>query len=111
MKFTECEKQHARSTLCRIGYDWTISDTEYACKVLGHPELKESDTSNYHKWAEPYPRRCYCGEVGYTSDGRFYANKSSHPELMKQIFPDGGRTLGRGWWRDERPDYGTTRVS
>jgi hypothetical protein len=56
---------------------------------LGAESVSEEDSHNYHKWSEPYPRRCYCSVVGYTDHGRFYANEMSdqHFKLMKGIFP------------------------
>lgn len=76
--------------LRREGYNFALSDVEEACKELDHPELTEDDTSNYHKWAEPYTRRCYCGAVGYTNEGRFYACKVSEEfvTLMKKFNPE-----------------------
>ena len=80
----------AQYILLEKGYNWALSDVEEACAFLDHPELKEDDGSNYHRWADPYPRRCYCSEVGYTETGRFYANKMSeeHLAVLKNIFPD-----------------------
>ena len=76
--------------LSRNGYNYALSDVEDACKFLDHPELDETDTSNFHLWAEPYTRRCYCGAVGYTDKGRFYAVRpsESHIQLMQKINKD-----------------------
>ena len=86
------QQREAWATLAQYGYNWALSDTEDACATLDHPELKPEDESNYHKWAEPYPRRCYCGEIGYTDKGRFYANKldEAHLKILQEIFPDKG---------------------
>ena len=83
-------EETARYILAISGYNWALSDVESACEFLDHPELKEDDTSNYHKWAEPYPRRCYCSAIGYTNKGRFYACNSSEVRtaMMKELFPD-----------------------
>ena len=80
--------EESKRTLESLGYNWALSDVQLACASLGHPELAADDIANYHKWAQPYLRRCYCGEIGYTNDGKFYANKSSHPDLMKKMFPE-----------------------
>lgn len=94
-RYAACEKEHAMEILSLIGYNYALSDTQYACKVLGHPELKPTDPENYHKWAEPFPRRCYCGAIGYTDAGRFCAVKSSHPEVMKKLFPGWRENFGK----------------
>lgn len=93
-RYTACEKERAMEWLANQGYNYALHDVQCACKVLGHPELTTQDTSNYHKWADPYPRRCYCGAIGYTSEGKFYAIKSSHPEMMKQLFPGWRENFG-----------------
>jgi hypothetical protein len=79
----------ARYILNEKGYNYALSDVEEACEFLDHPELTEEDSYNYHKWSDPYPRRCYCSVVGYTDKGRFYANQISEEQLkvMKNIFP------------------------
>jgi hypothetical protein len=79
------------------GYNWALSDVEEACAFLDHPELKEEDTTNYHKWSEPYIRRCYCSAIGYTEEGRFYANDLSpnRVEVMRKIFPYFENKFGR----------------
>jgi hypothetical protein len=86
----ENAKNFAWSVLSHLGYNYALSDVEDACQYLDHPELIESDKSNYHKWKEPYPRRCYCGAIGYTDHGRFYAINASesHQKLMRSIFPN-----------------------
>ena len=83
-------ERFAWSVLSHLGYNYALSDVEDACQSLDHPELTESDKSNYHRWAEPYSRRCYCGAVGYTDCGRFYAINASesHQKVMRSIFPD-----------------------
>jgi len=76
--------------LGRSGYNYALSDVQEACGHLDHPELKEEDTANFHEWAGPYTRRCYCGMIGYTDAGRFYAIQAAEDiqKLMKSIFPD-----------------------
>ena len=83
-------KAMAKYILSVKGYNWALSDVEEACEYLDHPELKIDDTLIYHNWAEPYPRRCYCGAIGYTDTGRFYACDCSkgREEIYKKIFPD-----------------------
>lgn len=66
-------KEMAEYILANKGYNFALSDVEDACEFLDHPELTPEDTANYHKWAEPYPRRCYCSTIGYTKKGKFYA--------------------------------------
>ena len=66
-------KSEAERILARIGYNYALSDVEDACKFLDHPELTEEDSANYHGWADPYPRRCYCSAIAYTDKGRVYA--------------------------------------
>ena len=79
----------ARYILLTQGYNYALSDVEEACEYLDHPELTEEDSVNYHKWADPYPRRCYCSAIGYTDQGRFYAVDISEwdLELMKKMYP------------------------
>ncbi len=74
-------EEFAWNILGQIGYNYALSDVEDACKYLDHPELKEEDKNNFHKWAEPYERRCYCGAIGYTEKGRFYACSMSETHL------------------------------
>ena len=83
-------KELAQYVLANQGYNWALSDVKEACEFLDHPELKPEDTYNYHKWAEPYPRRCYCSAIGYTNKGRFYACHMSegHINILKKIYPD-----------------------
>ena len=76
-------KELAQYVLANQGYNWALSDVEEACEFLDHPELKPEDTYNYHKWAEPYPRRCYCSAIGYTNKGRFYACHMSEGILLR----------------------------
>jgi hypothetical protein len=83
-------KELAEYILSVKGYNWALSEVEEACEFLDHPVLKPEDRFNYHKWAEPYPRRCYCSAIGYTEAGRFYACDCSKEaeEIYKKIFPD-----------------------
>ena len=76
--------------LLRSGYNYALSDVEDACEYLDHPELKIEDHHNFHRWAEPYERRCYCGAIGYTDKGRFYAIEisESHEHVLKLVNPD-----------------------
>ena len=62
-------KSEAERILAWIGYNYALSDVEEACAVLDHPELTEEDSANYHKWADPYPSRCYCAGIAYTDQG------------------------------------------
>ena len=88
-------KSEAKRTLARSGYDWSLSDVEDACKFLDHPELTEEDSVNYHGWADPYPRRCYCSAIAYTDKGRVYAihlsddTKKIHQQIFGTRYPDG----------------------
>ena len=104
----DSERSLAYRDFCKIPATATINNKTYsvysnqtqklpkdaivdnACEFLDHPELTEDDTSNYHKWAEPYPRRCYCSAIGYTDKGRFYAcNPSeSRTAMMEELFPE-----------------------
>jgi len=86
----EQAEKFAWDILLRTGYNYALSDVEDACKYLDHPELMIEDHHNFHRWAEPYERRCYCGAIGYTDDGRFYAVdiSESYEKIMKQINPD-----------------------
>ncbi len=90
MSDKEVAVEFAWSILGQMGYNYALSDVEMACEYLDHPELKESDESNYHKWANPFPRRCYCSAVGYTDEGRFYAVDVSEDyiNLLRNIFKD-----------------------
>jgi len=71
------------------GNNYALSDVEEACKFLDHPELKEDDERNYHLWALPFQRRCYCGAIGYTENGRYYANvlPPERVALVQKFFP------------------------
>ncbi len=47
------EEEEAWETLRRCGYNFALSDVEYACKELDHPELtEENDSINFHLWAD-----------------------------------------------------------
>ncbi len=87
--------KNAQKTMARFGYDWSLSDVEDACKFLDHPELTEEDSANYHGWADPYPRRCYCSAIAYTNKGRVYAIhlsddvKKIHQQIFGAHYPDG----------------------
>lgn len=87
----EMAKDFAWAILERNGYNYALSDVEDACKYLDHPELRDDDPNgNFHKWVDPFPRRCYCGAIGYTESGRFYAIKPSgdYIRIMEKLFPD-----------------------
>ena len=94
-------KSEAERILARIGYNYALSDVEEACEVLDHPELTEEDDANYHKWAEPYPRRCYCAGIAYTDKGRVYAYhlsdnvKKIHQKIFGTHYPDGSEIRDR----------------
>jgi hypothetical protein len=95
------KKSEAKRILARFGYDWSLSDVEDACKFLDHPELTEEDSANYHKWADPYPRRCYCSAIAYTDKGRVYAihlsddTKKIHQQIFGTHYPDGSEVRDR----------------
>ena len=94
-------KSEAERILARSGYNWSLSDVEEACAVLDHPELTEEDSANYHKWADPYPRRCYCSAIAYTDKGRVYAIslsdnvKKIHQKIFGTHYPDGSEVRDR----------------
>ena len=82
-------KEMAQYILLEKGYNFALSDVEEACEYLWHPELTE-EHPHFHKWAEPYPRRCFCSTIGYTNEGRFYACHMDENwiNLLNQIYPN-----------------------
>jgi hypothetical protein len=82
-------KELAQYILNEKGYNYALSDVEEACEFLDHPELTE-ESQHFHKWVEPYTRRCYCSTIGYTNEGRFYARHMDDNwiSILKSIYPN-----------------------
>ncbi|MFA5379705.1 MAG: hypothetical protein WC455_28360 [Dehalococcoidia bacterium] len=101
MNEDEMSEGEARRILAARGYNWALSDVEEACEHLDHPELTPDDAQNYHRWAEPYPRRCYCSAIAYTEKGRVYANELTedvlkiHRSIWGTYYPDGTEIRNR----------------
>jgi hypothetical protein len=101
MNEDEMSEGEALRILAARGYNWALSDVEEACEHLDHPELTPGDAQNYHRWAEPYPRRCYCSAIAYTENGRVHANELTedvlkvHRSIWGDHYPDGSEIRNR----------------
>jgi hypothetical protein len=61
-------KDFAWGILAHLGYNYALSDVEDACLFLGHP-MRENEEGS--KWKDPWPVRCYCGEIAYKNEKRY----------------------------------------